>query len=59
MCVIIYVPANATIDKSEVLDAWRTNPDGAGFAFRGDGRHLNGCSREDGMLSRCIFGGCF
>lgn len=38
MCVIIYVPKDATIEKSEVLDAWRTNPDGAGFSVQRDGR---------------------
>lgn len=38
MCVIIYVPKESTIDDDELLDAWTTNPDGAGFAIQENGK---------------------
>lgn len=38
MCVIIYVPKTATISKQEVLDAWSTNPHGAGFSIQKDNK---------------------
>ena len=38
MCVIIYVPQSANISKEEVLDAWRVNPDGAGFSVQRNGK---------------------
>lgn len=38
MCVIIYVPQEATIDRAEMVDAWLTNPDGAGFSVQKDGK---------------------
>ena len=38
MCVIIYVPKTATISKEEISDAWRVNPDGAGFSIQDDNK---------------------
>lgn len=38
MCVIIYVPKESTINFDELVEAWTTNPDGAGFAVQKDGR---------------------
>ena len=38
MCVIIYVPQEATIDREELVNAWITNPDGAGFSVQKDGK---------------------
>lgn len=37
MCVIIYVPKEATIDREELVNAWITNPDGAGYSLQKDG----------------------
>lgn len=34
MCVIIYIPKGKQISKSELQDAWLTNPDGAGFSVQ-------------------------
>ena len=34
MCVIIFVPEGEDISKSELKNAWTTNPDGAGYAMR-------------------------
>lgn len=34
MCVIIIIPKGETIEKTELLKAWNTNPDGAGYATR-------------------------
>lgn len=36
MCVIIYVPQESSISRNEMLNAWLTNPDGAGFAIQKD-----------------------
>lgn len=38
MCVIIYVPKNNNITTEELKSAWRTNPDGAGFAVQRNGK---------------------
>lgn len=38
MCVIIYVPKESSISNEELLEAWTTNPDGAGFAIQKDGK---------------------
>lgn len=38
MCVIIYVPAGETISQKELLEAWTTNPDGAGYSIQKDGK---------------------
>ena len=38
MCVIIYVPKESSIKTDELMDAWTTNPDGAGFAVQKDGK---------------------
>ena len=38
MCVIIYVPKDASISEEELKSAWRTNPDGAGYSIQKDGR---------------------
>lgn len=40
MCVIIYLPKGNSISRSELSDAWRTNPDGAGLAYV-DGGHVH------------------
>ena len=37
MCVIIYVPKESIISKDELLNAWLTNPDGAGLSIQKDG----------------------
>ena len=34
MCVIIFIPRGQQISKSELRDAWLTNPDGAGFSVQ-------------------------
>jgi hypothetical protein len=33
MCVIIVQPAGKYLSKTEAADAWKTNPDGGGYAF--------------------------
>ena len=38
MCVIIYVPKNSDITNEELLEAWITNPDGAGFSIQKDNK---------------------
>lgn len=38
MCVIIYVPKDASISEEEIKNAWRTNPDGAGYSIQKDGK---------------------
>ncbi|MBQ2654102.1 MAG: hypothetical protein IJF83_11140 [Methanobrevibacter sp.] len=38
MCVIIYVPQGEQISKEELKKAWETNPDGAGYAIRKNGK---------------------
>lgn len=38
MCVIIYVPKEATISKEELEEAWITNPHGAGFSIQDNGK---------------------
>lgn len=36
MCVIIGIPQGKTISKDEIISAWRTNSDGAGYMYRKD-----------------------
>lgn len=38
MCVIIYVPKEATITIDEIKNAWTTNPDGAGYSIQKDNK---------------------
>ena len=38
MCVIIFIPQGETISKEELKQAWNTNPHGAGYGIRREGK---------------------
>ena len=38
MCVIIFIPEGKSIDEKELRNAWNTNPHGAGYSIRKNGK---------------------
>lgn len=55
MCIIIYLPRNKKISRSDLRDAWNYNPDGGGLAYLKNGKVnvLKGFLKFDDFIDAC------